>query len=153
MWHVTRDTWQMTRSVGLTFSQNFGSLAFRVWDWQCLEDISTNHYLAYWINDGGNCRTAPATQGLFKIIQDLKFSQYICTLKVLTKNVYSILLKWFLNENDARKQTHRQISKHIDSIGKQLHTNKKQENQRRRKSFWKIELFHEFLNIQINLGG
>ena len=47
-WQVTRDTWHMTHSVGRTFSQNFSSLALPVWDWQCLEYISTNHR---WVNE------------------------------------------------------------------------------------------------------
>ena len=65
MWHVTHDTWHMTHSVGWTFSQNFSSLAFPVWDWQCLEDISTNHdWVSHLINYGSDCRTAPATPGL-----------------------------------------------------------------------------------------
>ena len=71
-WHVTSDTWHVTHSVGWTFSQNFSSLAIPVWDWQCLEDISTNHqslnYLITFINYGGDCRTAPATPGLLNIM-------------------------------------------------------------------------------------
>ena len=37
-------------------------------DPQCLEDISTNHQsVTELISDAGDCRTAPATQGLLNI--------------------------------------------------------------------------------------
>ena len=69
---MTRDTWHMTHSVGRTFSQNFSSLALPVWDWQCLEYISTNHELMNQsVDDGGDCRTAPATPGLLNICQKI----------------------------------------------------------------------------------
>ena len=57
MWHVTGDTWQVTHETWYMthntwhivwdehFLKNFSSLALAVWDWQCLEYISTNHYL------------------------------------------------------------------------------------------------------------
>ena len=54
----------MTHSVGWTFSQNFSSLALPVWDWQCLEDIWTKGSVNQSVNDGGDCKTAPATPGL-----------------------------------------------------------------------------------------
>ena len=79
MWHVTCDTWHMTGMGRWTFSQNFSSLTFTVWEWRFVEDrqsyddVSTNHQ---WMNesmnqsisDGGDCRTAPATPGLLKIL-------------------------------------------------------------------------------------
>ena len=50
--HMTHkcDTWQMTHSVGWTFSQNCSSLALLVWDWQCLEDIWNKGWLNESIN-------------------------------------------------------------------------------------------------------
>ena len=51
--------WHMTHIVGWTFSQNFDSLAFPVWDWECLEDILTEGWVTELISDGGDCRTAP----------------------------------------------------------------------------------------------
>ena len=60
-WHMTHDKWHVTHSVGWTSSQNFSSLALTVWDWQCLEYISTNHHL---VNDEAVYRTAPASPGL-----------------------------------------------------------------------------------------
>ena len=50
--HMTRkcETWQMTHSVGWTFSQNCSSLALPVWDWQCLEDIWNKGWLNESIN-------------------------------------------------------------------------------------------------------
>ena len=41
------------------------ALSLMVWDWQCLEDIFTNHE---WINDEAVCRTAPATPGLLNML-------------------------------------------------------------------------------------
>ena len=71
MWHVTGDRrqatgdrWQVTLSVGWTFSENFSSLPLPVWDWQCLEDIWTKGSVSHSISDGGDCRTVPATPGL-----------------------------------------------------------------------------------------
>ena len=70
-WQVTHDTWHMTVDVGWTFSQNFSSLAHQVWDWLCWEDIVTKgsltHLMNQSMNDGGYCRTAPATPGLLMI--------------------------------------------------------------------------------------
>ena len=62
-WHLTYDTWHVAHGGGWTFSQNFSSPALMVWDWQCPENISTNHD---WLSDRGDCRTAPATPGLLK---------------------------------------------------------------------------------------
>ena len=47
MWHVTCDTY----GGGWTFSQNFSSPAFTVWDRQCLEDFKQKGLLNEWIND------------------------------------------------------------------------------------------------------
>ena len=66
-WHVTCDTCHMTHSIWWTFSQNFSSLVLPVWDWECLEHILTKGSLTELINYGGDCRTAPATPGLFMI--------------------------------------------------------------------------------------
>ena len=48
MWHVTHDTWyvtcytwHMTGGGRWTLSQNFSPLALTVWEWRCIEDIST----------------------------------------------------------------------------------------------------------------
>ena len=38
-WHVTCDTWHVTRSRGWTFSQNFSSLALTVCDLWYYEDL------------------------------------------------------------------------------------------------------------------
>ena len=38
-------------SVGWTFSQNFISLAFPDWDWQCIEDILGKGWLTEWMNE------------------------------------------------------------------------------------------------------
>ena len=81
MWHMTCDTWHVTGMGRWTFSQNFSSLTFTVWEWRFVEDrqsyddISTNHqWMNEWINqsirDGGDCRTAPASPGLLTIIQE-----------------------------------------------------------------------------------
>ena len=45
---------------------NFSSLALTVWDRQCLEDYELkDELLNKSISNGGFCRTAPATPGLF----------------------------------------------------------------------------------------
>ena len=66
-WHVTQvtcDTWHMAHSVEWKFSQNVSSLALPVRDWRCLEYIWTKGWISEWINDGGDCKTAPTKQGL-----------------------------------------------------------------------------------------
>ena len=71
IWQMTGDTWHITQSVGWTFFQNFIFLALPVWDWECLEDIWTQGWVNEWMNElishGGDCRTAPAKQGLLII--------------------------------------------------------------------------------------
>ena len=62
----------MKHSVGWTFSQNFSSIALPVWDWQRSVHIWTigswlNESVNESLNDGGDCRTAPATPGLLKL--------------------------------------------------------------------------------------
>ena len=66
MWQLLRDRWHMTHSFGWTFSQKFSSLALLVWNWQCLEYIWIKRLFTQLFNDGGDCRTAPATPGVVK---------------------------------------------------------------------------------------
>ena len=40
MWHMTCDTWHVTYGGGWAFSQNFSSIALKVLERQCMEDIS-----------------------------------------------------------------------------------------------------------------
>ena len=42
-WQVTRDTWQVTHGLVWTFSQNFSSLALRVWELWCSEYLEEKH--------------------------------------------------------------------------------------------------------------
>ena len=87
MWHVTRAMWHVTHGGGLTFSQTFSSLAFTVWDWQCLEDSEKKEErLNEWIIHKGVCRTAPATPSLLNTSVILSVCQYIV--------YYSVYLKW-----------------------------------------------------------
>jgi hypothetical protein len=72
MWHVTHDTWHVTRLGGWTFSQNFSSLALTVCDLWYYEDLEEkDEWINEWINKLINYeavyRTAPATPGLLKI--------------------------------------------------------------------------------------
>ena len=82
MWQVTRDTWNMTHSVGWTFSLNFSFLALPVWDWQWFKYISTNHQS---VSQSAVCRTAPAT------------------LSLLTTNIEQNLVRQYNNQNRRRK--------------------------------------------------
>ena len=42
--------WHVTCGRGATLSQNFSSLAFAVWDGQCLEDLEKkDHWLTHWL--------------------------------------------------------------------------------------------------------
>ena len=90
MWQVTRDTWNMTHSVGWTFSLNFSFLALPVWDWQWFKYISTNHQS---VSQSAVCRTAPATLGL------------------LITNIEQNLEKQYNNQNRRRKISKKIISK------------------------------------------
>ena len=71
MWHVTCDMWHVTCLGGLTFSQNFSSLALTVCDLWYYKDILgkgwLNESMNEWMNDEAVCRTAPATPGLSTI--------------------------------------------------------------------------------------
>ena len=68
-WQVTRDRWHVTLSVGWTFSQNFSSQALTVCDLWNYEDLEEKaHWVTELINDGGVCRTAPATPGLLNTV-------------------------------------------------------------------------------------
>ena len=68
MWHVTHDTWHMTRLGGLIFSQNFSSLALTVCDLWYYEDLEENdESIKELINYEAVYRTAPATPGLLII--------------------------------------------------------------------------------------
>ena len=64
MWHTIPDN--MTHGVGWTFSQNFSSLAsIKAWELWCFEDLEKKDWwMNESINDGGVCRTAPATEDL-----------------------------------------------------------------------------------------
>ena len=42
VWHMAHDMWHMTGGGRWTFSQNFSSLAFMVWEWSFDEDIFPN---------------------------------------------------------------------------------------------------------------
>ena len=64
-WHMAHDTWHMTNLGGLTFSQNFSSLALTVCDLWYYEDLEEkDEWMNESMNDGAVYRTAPATQGL-----------------------------------------------------------------------------------------
>ena len=57
MWHMTEDIWHITGGVKWIFSQNFSSLAhtvLNIWIKRLTQSV----------DDGGVCRTAPATPGL-----------------------------------------------------------------------------------------
>ena len=55
-WHATSDMWHMEGDW--TFSQNLRFLAHTVWEWRCLEDISTkDEWLNELMNYKGVCRT------------------------------------------------------------------------------------------------
>ena len=50
-WHVTHDMWHVTCWGGWTFSQNFSSLAFTVFDLWYYDDIEEKaHLLTEWMN-------------------------------------------------------------------------------------------------------
>ena len=89
MWHVTLDTWHVTRCDtwhnrgGEHSLKNFSSLALTVCDLWCYEDLEKkDDWLNEWINDQAVHRTAPATLGLLKIFQfwvpSSKMSQTMC---------------------------------------------------------------------------
>ena len=68
--YVTCDMQHVTHGGRWSFSQNFRSLAHTVWEWRCLEDISTkDQLLNHLMSDKGVCRTALATPGLLNIEQ------------------------------------------------------------------------------------
>ena len=51
-WHVTCDRWHRKGWGSWTFSQNFSSLAFPVWEWRSFEDIFTkDELLTEWLTD------------------------------------------------------------------------------------------------------
>ena len=98
---LTCNRWQVTNSVGWTFSQNFSSLAFPIWDWQCLENNwtigSLTHLINEWMNYEAVYHTAPATPGLLKMkrksfeigLPNLCFNLiYIAKLYTFTKNIF-----------------------------------------------------------------
>ena len=63
-----------------TLRHSFRSLALTVWEVLKIGRKRVTHSLTDWINDGGVCRTAPATPGLLKI--------YIkCLLKNVTRDM------------------------------------------------------------------
>ena len=61
------DRWHIPHSAVWTFLQNLWSLALPVLDWLCLGNIWTKGWMNQWINDGGDCWTAPATPGLLNL--------------------------------------------------------------------------------------
>ena len=77
MWHVTCDTWHVTRDCdmwhvtrlgGWTFSQNFSSLALTVCDLWYYEDLEErDDSITEYISDEAVYRTALPTPGLLKI--------------------------------------------------------------------------------------
>ena len=70
MWTVTHDMWHVTCLGGLTFSQNFRSLALTVCDLWYYEDLEEKADLMNWfINDEAVYRTAPTTLGLLNIFK------------------------------------------------------------------------------------
>ena len=90
MWPVTRDTWWMTHIVGWTFSQNFSSLALPVWDWGCLEHISTKGWVNEWLNESIN----PSVTEVIVEQPWLHWVCYICLMVTVgvTNNVYYWLM-------------------------------------------------------------
>ena len=70
MWHVTHDKWHVTHGGGWTFYQNFSSLALTVWHlWHLVDWEEKERLLNQWINNESVSRTAPATPGLLKMVE------------------------------------------------------------------------------------
>ena len=70
-WHVTHDMWHVTGLGGLTFSQNFSSLALTICDLWYYEDLEEkDDSLNQSVNDEAVYRTAPATPGLLKRVSE-----------------------------------------------------------------------------------
>ena len=99
IWHITCDTWHMTDDGRETFSQNFSSLAFTVWEWRFIEDISTkDEFIHKLISKGGVCWKTRATPSLLIICHTLvciaqrsehSVSRYLYCYAVFTKFVFS----------------------------------------------------------------
>ena len=68
MWHMTCDTWHVTRLGGWTFSQHFSSLALTVCDLWYYKDLEEkDDSLNQLINDEAVYKTALATPGLLNM--------------------------------------------------------------------------------------
>ena len=82
-WHVRCVTWHLTRDIRhviygrrWTFSHNFRSLAYTVWEWWCLEDLEEKGDLANQLmNHEGVCRTVPSALGLLSTFVINSFSE------------------------------------------------------------------------------
>ena len=60
-WHVTHNTWHLTLGGSWTFSQNF--ILSGIEGFLKIGRKRINEWMNKLINDGGVCRTAPATPG------------------------------------------------------------------------------------------
>ena len=76
MWQVTRDTWHMTHdtwhvthdSFQLPSSSGLGLTVFGIY----FHTAWVTELINEWMNNGGDCRTAPATPGLLIILRVAK---------------------------------------------------------------------------------
>ena len=95
---VTCDTWHVTCDMfgGLTFYQNFSSLALTVCDLCYYEDLEEKaHWLSDWINHEAVYRTAPATPGLLNTHLYLTLVVVVVKLSCLLVRKLDCVVRWF----------------------------------------------------------